>query len=74
MIDADRLAALTAIREGTVRLALHPGVGRRATVEPREHTVAVGFLNRANLIILPHGAGKITLSPRGEYALSRISA
>ncbi len=70
-----RLAALLAVRDGKVKIATHGGRGGHSVrVEPREHTVAVGYLNRADLLIMPHGAGKITLSPRGKHALTRVQA
>ena len=74
MITAERLAALTAIRNGTVQYVHHAGRGEfRRAVEPREHTVAVGFLNRAGLTQPPHGNGLIMLSPRGERLLHALA-
>lgn len=74
MLTAERRAALEAVQAGTVHLRPAPGQGAHThlTTVPKEYTVAVGFLRRAQLVDVKHGDGRLDLTDTGRLALASV--
>lgn len=81
MLTPERLAALTAVQDGTVKVrkVSAPGLPWRFT--PVEQTVALGFLLKADLISVTAEFGpnrqrpsSVSLTERGKRALTASTA
>lgn len=50
MLTAERISALTAVKDGTVTASMKAAPGSPVLLEPKEMTVAIGFLMKAELV------------------------
>jgi DNA-binding PadR family transcriptional regulator len=80
MLTTERLAALTAVKDGTVKVRKVSAPGNPWRFEPAEQTVALGFLLKAELITVTaeHGPGRrrpstVTVTGRGWRVLRASS-
>lgn len=78
MLTTERIAALTAVRDGEVSARLVNAPGSPTVYHPKEKTVALSFLTKAGLITTVEGRGvggrrpiTVELTERGERILSQ---
>lgn len=79
MLTPERLAVLTATANGEIRARLANAPGSPLHIEPREYTVAFGYLRKANLVEVEtdylNGGRTVTtvnVTDRGSHALAGV--
>jgi len=84
MLTAERLDALNAVKDGTVTASAKAAPGSPVVFKPREMTVAIGFLMKADLVSVETvrvlvdrtkvPRCTVQLTKRGEQLVSRLQA